>query len=159
MAKKNEKAVAQPTELSVDTVENVIKSSNTANDDVARKAAEKLAAGEEERQVQSTMRAIQRAEFTNLSHYLYLKKTRFDEHTAKKYADESLKLRDELTNGKITFNEFDKKLNDMLSERRKDFAENRKKYEELKRELRTKFQNASTYDLEWELDDDGRRYW
>lgn len=161
MAKKETKVAAQQqnTEVSVDNVVDVIKSANTANDEIARKAAEKIAANEDERQVSMTMRAIQRAEFTNLSHYLNLKKCRYDERTAKKYADATRDLCNELKAGKVTFDEFDKKLKDMFVERRKDLEENKKLHEVNKKELRTRFQNTATYDLEWELDDTGRRYW
>ena len=93
-------------------------------------------------------RAILQATYINSRELLELKKRRAEEKVTKRCLEGTLEALTELKSGKITPLEYDKKINDLVEDKRKDFKEIDDKHVELVKELRDNFPNY--YSIDWE---------
>lgn len=158
MANKTDKkgaaqAPAKAQELTLDNIEEQIKGLNLSSEDIAQKAKEEQAKDDEKEKIRKTRRAQARSKYINMYSVIGMKYLRYQEHAAKWLADETKKLRDDMESGKITFNEFDKKVNDLFDERNKKLDDCNGKFRELKKELDDSFSNTyDTYDIDWKFD-------
>lgn len=166
MAKKDNKqqaaqVPAKAAELTLDNIEEQIKSLNRSSEDIALAAKEEQAKDDEKEKIRKTRRAQARAKYINMYSVLGMKHRRDLARIDKKLADDTLAARNEIESGKCTFLEFDKKIDKIFEDRDKAIEEADKKFRENKKELDDSFSNSyDTYDIDWKFDSyRGRRLW
>lgn len=163
---KDKKAAAQPAapakqEFTVEGIEDQIKNLNRSNEDIALAAKEEQAKSDEKEKIRKTRRAQARARYTNLYSLIGLKRARKIEAIEKDFLTKTKEVLDGVESGKITFNESEKKTNDLFDERRKEFGKIDEWANSMKKELDDSFSNTyDIYDIDWRMDRGrGRQLW
>lgn len=145
---KNTEDVKNTVELTADNIEEQIKSNNKMEDSIVSAAKEQIKKEADERK-QNTMKiAILEATYINNRELLELRKRRKEAAATKEALTETKNALDELSSGKITPREYEKKVDEVRKKKATAFGEIEKNHNELVRELRDNFPNS--YSIEWE---------
>lgn len=140
--------VETPKDVTVESIEEQIKSANKMEETIVELAEKEIKAEQDEKKKSDLKRAILQATYINSRELLELKKRRAEEKVTKRCLEGTLEALTELKSGKITPLEYDKKINDLVEDKRKDFKEIDDKHVELVKELRDNFPNY--YSIDWE---------
>lgn len=149
--------IETPSEITVESIEEQIKSANKIEETIVEQAEKEIKEEQDEKKKIELKRAILQATYINSRELLETRKIRAEAKIKKKCLDETLNALTELKTGKITPVEYDKKIKEVVKNKRKEFEEVDKKHQELVRELRDNFPNY--YSVEWEYNNwsDDRR--
>lgn len=140
--------VETPKDITVESIEEQIKSANKMEETIVELAEKEIKEEQDAKKKSDLKRAILQATYINSRELLELKKRRAEEKVTKKCLEGTLEALTELKSGKITPLEYDKKINDLVEDKRKDFKEIDDKHVELVKELRDNFPNY--YSIDWE---------
>lgn len=147
---KNVEEVKNTVELTADNIEEQIKSNNKMEDSIVSAAKEQIKKEADERKQKAMKMAILQATYINNRELLELRKRRKEATATKEALTETKNALDELSSGKITPREYEKKVNEVRKKKATTFGEIEKNHSELVHELRDNFPN--TYSLEWEYE-------
>lgn len=147
---KNTEDVKNTVELTADNIEEQIKSSNKMEDSIVSAAKEQIKKEADERKQATMKTAILEATYINNRELLELRKRRKEATATKEALTETKNALDELSSGKITPREYEKKVDEVRKKKSTAFNEIEKNHNELVRELRDNFPN--NYSFEWEYD-------
>lgn len=111
-------------------------------------AEKEIKAEQDEKKKSDLKHAILQATYINSRELLELKKRRAEEKVTKKCLEGTLEALNELKSGKLTPLEYDKKIKDLVKDKRNDFEDIDNKHIELVKELRDNFPNY--YSVDWE---------
>lgn len=146
-------APATEKEVTIDNAMELIKSGNVVKDNEAQEAAEKIAKEKHDDKVQRMVGAIQRSEYTNLLSVLFMRHERNRAKAAKKYADATRSLLNDLKAGKYTYNEWDKEREKIYKDFTDGLDDADKQYQNERKELNDNFRTAcGTWDERWQFD-------
>lgn len=140
--------VETPKDITVESIEEQIKSANKMEETIVELAEKEIKEEQDAKKKSDLKRAILQATYINSRELLELKKRRAEEKVTKKCLEGTLEALTELKSGKITPLEYDKKINDLVNDKRNDFKEIDDKHVELVKELRDNFPNY--YSIDWE---------
>lgn len=140
--------VETPKDITVESIEEQIKSANKMEETIVELAEKEIKEEQDQKKKSDLKRAILQATYINSRELLELKKRRAEEKVTKKCLEGTLEALTELKSGKITPLEYDKKINDLVNDKRNDFKEIDDKHVELVKELRDNFPNY--YSIDWE---------
>ena len=140
--------VETPKDITVESIEEQIKSANKMEETIVELAEKEIKEEQDAKKKSDLKRAILQATYINSRELLELKKRRAEEKVTKKCLEGTLEALTELKSGKITPLEYDKKINDLVKDKRNDFEEIDDKHVELVKELRDNFPNY--YSIDWE---------
>lgn len=140
--------VETPKDITVESIEEQIKSANKMEETIVELAEKEIKEEQDQKKKSDLKRAILQATYINSRELLELKKRRAEEKVTKKCLEGTLEALTELKSGKITPLEYDKKINDLVNDKRNDFKEIDDKHVELVKELRDNFPNY--YCVDWE---------
>lgn len=140
--------VETPKDITVESIEEQIKSANKMEETIVELAEKEIKEEQDAKKKSDLKRAILQATYINSRELLELKKRRAEEKVTKKCLEGTLDALTELKSGKITPLEYDKKINDLVNDKRNDFKEIDDKHVELVKELRDNFPNY--YSIDWE---------
>lgn len=140
--------VETPKDITVESIEEQIKSANKMEETIVELAEKEIKEEQDQKKKSDLKRAILQATYINSRELLELKKRRAEEKVTKKCLEGTLEALTELKSGKITPLEYDKKINDLVKDKRNDFEEIDNKHVELVKELRDNFPNY--YSIDWE---------
>ena len=140
--------VETPKDITVESIEEQIKSANKMEETIVELAEKEIKEEQDAKKKSDLKRAILQATYINSRELLELKKRRAEEKVTKRCLEGTLEALTELKGGKITPLEYDKKINDLVEDKRKDFKEIDDKHVELVKELRDNFPNY--YSIDWE---------
>lgn len=140
--------VETPKDITVESIEEQIKSANKMEETIVELAEKEIKEEQDAKKKSDLKRAILQATYINSRELLELKKRRAEEKVTKKCLEGTLEALTELKSGKITPLEYDKKINDLVKDKRNDFEEIDNKHVELVKELRDNFPNY--YSIDWE---------
>lgn len=140
--------VETPKDITVESIEEQIKSANKMEETIVELAEKEIKEEQDAKKKSDLKRAILQATYINSRELLELKKRRAEEKVTKRCLEGTLEALTELKSGKITPLEYDKKINDLVEDKRKDFKEIDDKHVELVKELRDNFPNY--YSIDWE---------
>lgn len=147
---KNTDEVKNTVELTPDNIEEQIKSGNKMEDSIVSAAKEQIKKEADERKQATMKAAILEATYINNRELLELRKRRKEAAVTKEALTETKNALDELTSGKITPREYEKKVDEVRKKKATAFGEIDKNHSELIRELRDNFPNS--YSFEWEYE-------
>lgn len=122
-----------------------LRNGNLVNADIASKAMEELKKEGDEKKIRQLKSCIMKAKYLNLKSVIDLRRQRKYAKVGKMYADKTKALLDELTEGKITFTEYDKKIDELMDARRKEFREVDDQFRTEKSELDNAFHDWPTW--------------
>ena len=140
--------VETPKDITVESIEEQIKSANKMEETIVELAEKEIKEEQDANKKSDLKLAILQATYINSRELLELKKRRAEEKVTKRCLEGTLEALTELKSGKITPLEYDKKINDLVEDKRKDFKEIDDKHVELVKELRDNFPNY--YSIDWE---------
>ena len=140
--------VETPKDITVESIEEQIKSANKMEETIVELAEKEIKEEQDANKKSDLKHAILQATYINSRELLELKKRRAEEKVTKRCLEGTLEALTELKSGKITPLEYDKKINDLVEDKRKDFKEIDDKHVELVKELRDNFPNY--YSIDWE---------
>lgn len=140
--------VETPKDVTVESIEEQIKSANKMEETIVELAEKEIKAEQDEKKKSDLKRAILQATYINSRELLELKKRRAEEKVTKKCLEGTLDALNELKSGKLTPLEYDKKIKDLVKDKRNDFEDIDNKHIELVKELRDNFPNY--YSMDWE---------
>lgn len=147
---KNVEEVKNTVELTADNIEEQIKSNNKMEDSIVSAAKEQIKKEADERKQNAMKMAILQATYINNRELLELRKRRKEAAATKEALTETKNALDELSSGKITPREYEKKVNEVRKKKATTFGEIEKNHSELVRELRDNF--PCSYSLDWEYE-------
>lgn len=140
--------VETPKDITVESIEEQIKSANKMEETIVELAEKEIKEEQDAKKKSDLKRAILQATYINSRELLELKKRRAEEKVTKKCLEGTLEALTDLKSGKITPLEYDKKIKDLVNDKRNDFKEIDDKHVELVKELRDNFPNY--YSIDWE---------
>lgn len=140
--------VETPKDVTVESIEEQIKSANKMEETIVELAEKEIKEEQDEKKKSDLKRAILQATYINSRELLELKKRRAEEKVTKKCLEGTLEALNELKSGKLTPLEYDKKIKDLVKDKRNDFEDIDNKHIELVKELRDNFPNY--YSMDWE---------
>lgn len=140
--------VETPKDITVESIEEQIKSANKMEETIVELAEKEIKEEQDEKKKNDLKRAILQATYINSRELLELKKRRAEEKITKKCLEGTLEALNDLKSGKLTPIEYDKKINDLVTDKRNDFEDIDNKHIELVKELRDNFPNY--YSMDWE---------
>lgn len=140
--------VETPKDITVESIEEQIKSANKMEETIVELAEKEIKEEQDEKKKSDLKRAILQATYINSRELLELKKRRAEEKVTKKCLEGTLEALNELKSGKLTPLEYDKKIKDLVKDKRNDFEDIDNKHIELVKELRDNFPNY--YSMDWE---------
>ena len=107
MAKEKEE---KKVEVTIDNIEEVINNGRVINEDIAKAAAEELAKQRNEKLTNETIEIYKQAEYTKLRTFLSAKKSKKVSDIKMNYLKKMTELHKELGSGKVSLDDFRKKL-------------------------------------------------
>lgn len=107
MAKEEKK---ETVEITVGNIEEVIKSGATVTEEMAKEAAEKIAKQRKEELTERLISGMQKSDYTRKRIYLAMKKTDKEKDIRTNYLKKFSEIDDDLKNGKISIDEWEKKV-------------------------------------------------
>ena len=144
MAEKDKKAT-----VSVDNIEEVINNGATVTEDAAKAAAEEIAKQRKEKLTERLIQTTLRSEYTRKATYLSMKKTDKQKEVKLNYLKKFSEKDDELRNGKIAIDDYDKACAELYKEANKLLREVDNWYDECKEKLYNQYPSAR-YDWKWD---------
>lgn len=149
-AEEQKTAQVANTETTMDNIEDQIKEGNKMEENLVAEVEEQIKKEKDDIKKRQLKEVLLESEFITKREVLALRRER-DEAKARKEAVKAMgEAKDDLKAGKITPNEYEKKVGEAVKERQKAFDEIRTKHEELVKELRNGFPNS--YSCEWEYE-------
>lgn len=140
MAKEEKK---ETVEITVGNIEEVIKSGATVTEEMAKEAAEKIAKQRKEELTERLISGMQKSDYTRKRIYLAMKKTDREKDIRTNYLKKFSEIDDNLKNGKISIDEWEKKVQEekntaikLLRELDNDIDEQRKALDNQYRDTR-----------------------
>lgn len=140
MAKEGKK---ETVEITVGNIEEVIKSGATVTEEMAKEAAEKIAKQRKEELTERLISGMQKSDYTRKRIYLAMKKTDKEKDIRTNYLKKFSEIDDDLKNGKISIDEWEKKVQEekntatkLLRELDNDIDEQRKALDNQYRDAR-----------------------
>lgn len=139
---KEKKENAQPAAAAaanVTTVDNVmeeIRKGNLMNDIINEKAEAEIKDEEEKRKIRVLKEAKMKSRYLNRKALLNLRARRREEKATKAYLEKTQELMNDLSDGKITPNEYNTKISEAFDESRKSIRESNDQLNKEKEELR-----------------------
>ena len=143
MEKEKEK---KTTEVTAENVVEQIKSGNKFEAEIAEEALNQIKKDEKDQKISTLKRAINKTDYDEKKCLLLLRKNRALEKPMKerlKALDDAIK---ELKTGKVTPIEYNKKCEEIRKNHNKAVSDINEEYDELMRELRTKYPSYWGYD-------------
>lgn len=143
MAKEKE---TKTTEVTAENVVEQIKSGNKFEAEITEEALNQIKKDEKDQKVNTLKRAINKTDYDEKKCLLLLRKNRALEKPMKerlKALDDAIK---ELKTGKVTPIEYNKKCEEIRKNHKKAVSDINEEYDELMRELRTKYPSYWGYD-------------
>lgn len=143
MAKEKE---TKTTEVTAENVVEQIKSGNKFEAEITEEALNQIKKDEKDQKVNTLKRAINKTDYDEKKCLLLLRKNRALEKPMKerlKALDDAIK---ELKTGKVTPIEYNKKCEEIRKNHKKAVSDINEEYDELTRELRTKYPSYWGYD-------------
>lgn len=122
-----------------------LRNGNLVNEDITSKAMEELKKEGDEKKVRQLKNCIMKAKYLNLKSVIDLRRQRKYAKVGKMYADKTKELLEELKKSKITFTEYDKKIEELMDDRRKEFREVDDQFRTEKSELDNAFHEWPTW--------------
>lgn len=136
--KQEEKKVVETT---VDNIEEVIKNGAVVTEDIAKAAAEKIAKKREEELTTKLIDATIKAEYTQKSMLLSMKKTKKEAEIKLNYLKKLTALNDKLKSGdkSLSLDEYEKQTEEEVATARKLIRENEQTFEEHRSSLNNQY--------------------
>lgn len=158
---KNAAKAATKAEVTVENIEEQIKSDNKMEDSIVAQAEADLQKEKDDKKKNEMKEALVMAEFINKREVLQLKRRRDEEKVTKETLNATKENLDKLKAGELTPRQYDAALMEVSKKRRDEFNKIDEKYRNLIVELKNNFPNYYSVDWEYERWCDGchRRSW
>ena len=158
---KNAAKAATKTEVTVENIEEQIKSDNKMEDSIVAQAEADLQKEKDDKKKAEMKEALVMAEFINKRELLKIRKPREEEKVIKEALNATKEYLDKLRAGEITPRQYDAAMFEVSKKRRDEFNKIDEKYRNLVIELKNNFPSYYSPDWEYERWCDGsrRRSW
>lgn len=144
--KENKGGVLDITKVSEENIVDQIKNANKFGDEIVKAAAEKAEKDEKERQVREFTEIKDKATYINLKSVLRTRRDRAQERATSEMRKKSLELLNEVSNGKMTAQEYNEALDKAVGDANEAIKKGNQEFDKLSAELRNKFPYSYSYD-------------